>query len=78
MSRDLQNLYILIGKQFKVIEASIEYIKSTVDDGRELISEVYFIKKDTFELSILMRALRDMLLDELEQARYERNNGDME
>lgn len=63
MNRDIQDLYYLIGKQLKVIQANIDFIRSTVEDEEELAGEAYLMRKDTFELLILMRALRDMIED---------------
>lgn len=61
MSKDLQDLNYLIDKQFKVIQGNISFITSTVDDMHELMDETYLMTKDTFELLLLFRALRDML-----------------
>lgn len=61
MRNDYNQLYNLIDKQFEVIKNSISFITGTVDDAEELISEAYILKKDTFELLVLMRAYRDML-----------------
>ena len=63
MSKDLQDLNYLIDKQFKVIQGNISFITSTVDDIHELMDETYLMTKDTFELLLLFRALRDILED---------------
>lgn len=61
MSKDLEGLYNLIEKQIKVIQADISHITNVVEDIHELVDEAYLMKKDSFELLILMRALKDML-----------------
>lgn len=61
MSKDFEQLYYLIEKQFDVINNSLSFITGTVDDMGELIDETYLLTKDSFELLLLLRALRDML-----------------
>lgn len=61
MNKDLEKLYYLIEKQFDVINNSLSFITSTVDDMGELIDETYLLTKDSFELLLLMRAFRDMV-----------------
>ena len=61
MNKDFERLYYLIEKQYKVINNSISFITGTVDDIGELRDETYLLTKDTFELLLLSRALRDML-----------------
>ena len=65
MNKDLDKLYELIEKQFEVLDNSISFITGTVDDIEELNGEAYLMSKDTFELLLLCRALRDMVKDEL-------------
>jgi len=65
MSKDFEQLYYLIEKQFDVINNSLSFITGTVDDMGELMDETYLLTKDSFELLLLMRALRDMIEDEL-------------
>jgi hypothetical protein len=65
MNKDFDELFKLIEKQFEVLSNGISFITGTVDDIEELTSETYLMKKDTFELLLLCRALRDMLEDEL-------------
>ena len=61
MSSDLIRLYDLIEKQFEVLNNSISFITGTVDDIEELTGEAYLLTKDTFELLLLCRAMRDMV-----------------
>ena len=61
MSKDFEQLYYLIEKQFDVINNSLSFITGTVDDMGELMDETYLLTKDSFELLLLMRALRDMI-----------------
>lgn len=61
MSKDFEQLYYLIEKQFDVINNSLSFITGTVDDMGELIDETYLLTKDSFELLLLLRALRDMV-----------------
>lgn len=61
MSKDFEQLYYLIEKQFDVINNSLSFITGTVDDMGELIDETYLLTKDSFELLLLLRALRDMI-----------------
>lgn len=61
MSKDFEQLYYLIEKQFNVINNSLSFITGTVDDMGELIDETYLLTKDSFELLLLLRALRDMV-----------------
>ena len=65
MNKDFDKLFKLIEKQFEVLDNSISFITGTVDDIEELNGEAYLMSKDTFELLLLCRALRDMLEDEL-------------
>ena len=65
MSKDFDKLFKLIEKQFEVLDNSISFITGTVDDIEELNGEAYLMTKDTFELLLLCRAMRDMLEDEL-------------
>lgn len=65
MSKDFEQLYYLIEKQFDVINNSLSFITGTVDDMGELMDETYLLTKDSFELLLLMRAFRDMIEDEL-------------
>lgn len=60
MSKDFEQLYYLIEKQFDVINNSLSFITGTVDDMGELMDETYLLTKDSFELLLLMRAFRDM------------------
>ena len=61
MSKDFDKLFKLIEKQFEVLDNSISFITGTVDDIEELTGEAYLMTKDTFELLLLCRALRDMV-----------------
>lgn len=61
MNKDFDKLFKLIEKQFKVINNSVSFITGTVCDMGELRDETYLLTKDTFELLLLSRALRDML-----------------
>ena len=61
MSKDFDKLFKLIEKQFEVLDNSISFITGTVDDIEELNGEAYLMTKDTFELLLLCRALRDMV-----------------
>ena len=61
MNKDLIRLYDLINRQFEVVSNSISFITGTVDDIEELSDESYFLTKDTFELSLLLRAYKDIL-----------------
>lgn len=65
MSKDFEQLYYLIEKQFDVINNSLSFITGTVDDAKELMDETYLLTKDSFELFLLLRALRDMLKEVL-------------
>jgi hypothetical protein len=65
MNKDFDKLFKLIEKQFEVINSSVSFITGVFYDIDELNSEVYLMTKDTFELLLLCRALRDMLEDEL-------------
>lgn len=65
MNKDYDKLFKLIEKQFEVINSSVSFITGVFYDIDELNSELYLMTKDTFELLLLCRALRDMLEDEL-------------
>lgn len=65
MNKDYDKLFELIERQFKVLDNSVSFITGTVDDIEELTGEAHLMTKDTFELLLLCRALRDMLEDEL-------------
>ena len=65
MNKDYDKLFKLIEKQFECINNSISFITGTVDDIEMLTGEAYLMTKDTFELLLLCRALRDMIEDEL-------------
>jgi hypothetical protein len=65
MNKDFEQLYYLIEKQFKVINNSVSFITRAVVDMGELKDETYLMTKDTFELLLLCRALRDMLEEKL-------------
>ena len=65
MNKDFDKLFKLMEKQFEVLDNSISFITGTVDDIEELTGETYLMTKDTFELLLLCRALRDMLEDKL-------------
>lgn len=79
MSKDLEKLFYKANEQLKHIQDTIEWIRDEENymDEERFMDEVYFNTKDCFELVVQFRALRDMILDELAQARYERDNGDM-
>lgn len=61
MNKDFDKLFKLIEKQFEALDNSISFITGTVDDIEELTGEAYLMTKDTFELLLLCRALRDMV-----------------
>ena len=65
MSNDLEILIQTIDKKMVILHDHIKWIMQNVVDYEQLAEESYFNTKDSFELIIYFRALRDMLEDEL-------------
>ena len=65
MSKELKTLIQTIDQKMYILHDHIKWIIQNVVDADQLVEESYFNTKDSFELVIFLRALRDMIEDEL-------------
>jgi hypothetical protein len=65
MSKELKTLIQTIDQKMYVLHDHIKWIMQNVVDAEQLVEESYFNTKDSFELVIFFRALRDMIEEEL-------------
>jgi hypothetical protein len=65
MNKDLEILFKKISANMESLVNQIAWIRDNGSDYEQLIDEAYFLTKDSFEIVVQCRALRDMLEDEL-------------